>query len=297
MRSLHDRHPRYGRFVSPRFVRVARGPYAASGTKDRTLVVALSGDSGRKQAHQATRIQSHGARGRGTRRDISHHADGRFCIEASPARPRSTLECQAARGASRGGPGGRAPAPAVKMEPKLRRSTLISGHHCLKSPPIKGCPAIPPEKHRHMHGALRMDLTGHHSNPSRPLEVLLNDRFERAGAEDRPYVSPAGRARPPTGSRHRRHDWVLEAVIRVLAERKVPMRARDVHRAVEALLGEPVRWGSVKKCLSSNVTGVSARFVRVARGRYAVSPATADAGAAGPVESGRKRTARARWSA
>jgi len=38
------------------------------------------------------------------------------------------------------------------------------------------------------------------------------------------------------------------------------MRARDVHRAVEALLGKPVRWGSVKKCLSSNVSGVSPRF-------------------------------------
>jgi len=72
---------------------------------------------------------------------------------------------------------------------------------------------------------------------------------------------------------------VLEAVVRVLAERKEPMRARDVHGAVEALLGEPVRWGSVKKCLSSNVAGNSPRFVRVARGRYAIRPATTDAGA------------------
>jgi len=63
---------------------------------------------------------------------------------------------------------------------------------------------------------------------------------------------------------------VLEAVIRVLADRKEPMRARDVHSAVEALLGEPVRWGSVKKCLSSNINGTSPRFVRVSRGRYCV---------------------------
>lgn len=126
-----------------------------------------------------------------------------------------------------------------------------------------------------------MDLTGHHSNPPRPLEALLegrsDDRVERAGVEDRPDGSAAEQAGSPIGSRHRRHDWVLEAVIRVLAERKEPMRARDVHGAVEALLGEPVRWGSVKKCLTSNVSGISPRFVRVARGRYAARVAPADA--------------------
>ncbi len=135
-----------------------------------------------------------------------------------------------------------------------------------------------------------MDLTGHHSNPPRPLEALLegrwDDRVERAGAKDRPDGGAAERAGSPIGSGHRRDDWVLEAVLRVLAERKEPMRARDVHGAVEALLGEPVRWGSVKKCLSSSVTGVSPRFARVARGRYAIRPATTDAGATGP---GRKR--------
>jgi len=128
-----------------------------------------------------------------------------------------------------------------------------------------------------------MDLTGHHSNPSRPLEALLerrsDDRVERAHAEDRPDGSVAEQAGWPIVSRHRRHDWVLEAVARVLADQKEPMRARDVHGAVEALLGEPVRWGSVKKCLSSNVAGTSPRFVRVTRGRYAIRPATTDAGA------------------
>ncbi len=132
-----------------------------------------------------------------------------------------------------------------------------------------------------------MDLTGHHSNPARALEALLegrsDDRVERAGPEDRHAGSAAEQAGSSIGSRHRRHDWVLEAVIRVLTQQKEPMRARDdVHGAVEALLGEPVRWGSVKKCLSSNVAGISPRFVRVARGRYAVSPTTADAGATAP---------------
>ena len=114
-----------------------------------------------------------------------------------------------------------------------------------------------------------MDLTGHPSNPPRPLEALLeersDDRVDCASAADRADYSVAEQARSPIGCRHRRHDWVLEAVLHVVADQKEPMRTRDVHSAVEVLLGEPVRWGSVKKCLSSNVTGVSPRFVRVAR--------------------------------
>jgi hypothetical protein len=74
---------------------------------------------------------------------------------------------------------------------------------------------------------------------------------------------------------------VPEAVTRVLAIGKEPMRARDALDAVEALLGEPVRRGSIKNCPSSNATGVSPRFARVARGRYAMSISTPDA-ATGP---------------
>jgi hypothetical protein len=110
----------------------------------------------------------------------------------------------------------------------------------------------------------------------------LDGSVELAGAGDRPDCGVAEETVSPIGSRHRRHDWVLEAVLRVLAERAEPMRVRDVHGAVEALLGEPVRWGSVKKCLSSNVTGVSPRFVRVARGWYALNAVTMSPGATGP---------------
>jgi len=131
-----------------------------------------------------------------------------------------------------------------------------------------------------------MDLTGHPSNPPRPLEALLeersDDRVDCASAADRADYSVAEQARSPIGCRHRRHDWVLEAVLHVVADQKEPMRTRDVHSAVEVLLGEPVRWGSVKKCLSSNVIGTSPRFVRVARGRYALNAATTNAGATVP---------------
>lgn len=46
------------------------------------------------------------------------------------------------------------------------------------------------------------------------------------------------------------------------------MQAHDVHAAVEALLGESVRWASVKATLAGNIHPPAARFVRVARGRY-----------------------------
>ncbi len=62
-----------------------------------------------------------------------------------------------------------------------------------------------------------------------------------------------------------------KAVVQVLADREEPMRAKEVHAAVEALLGEPVGWSSVKMALVSNVSGSSRRFVRVSRGRYVLA--------------------------
>jgi hypothetical protein len=71
--------------------------------------------------------------------------------------------------------------------------------------------------------------------------------------------------------RPRRPGWVLKAVVQVLGDRAEPMRARDIHTAVETLLGEPVAWSSVKMALASNVSGSSRRFVRVSRGRYVLA--------------------------
>ena len=110
------------------------------------------------------------------------------------------------------------------------------------------------------------------SNPSRPVRALLEARSEGLAdsgqgdsASDRGSVQAAD---PSIGETHRRHDWVQEAVIRVLEQRAEPRQARDEHDAVEALLGEPVRWGSVKACLAANVAGSSRQFVRVGPGRY-----------------------------
>lgn len=68
--------------------------------------------------------------------------------------------------------------------------------------------------------------------------------------------------------RPRRPGWVVKAIVRVMADREEPMRAKEIHDAVEALLGEPVGWSSVKQALASHASGSSPRFVRIARGRY-----------------------------
>jgi hypothetical protein len=49
------------------------------------------------------------------------------------------------------------------------------------------------------------------------------------------------------------------------------MRAKDIHAAVEALVGEPVPRSSVKGALADHASGFSRRFVRVARGRYVLA--------------------------
>jgi hypothetical protein len=79
-----------------------------------------------------------------------------------------------------------------------------------------------------------------------------------------------GPRRQPVNRRQRprRPGWVLEAIVQVLADQREPMRAKDIHAAVEALVGESVPPSSVKGGLAKNVEGSSAQFVRVARGRY-----------------------------
>lgn len=109
-----------------------------------------------------------------------------------------------------------------------------------------------------------MDLARQLSNPTGPLKVLLEG----------PPTPPAGRrARSRRGdrsvaSRHPRTGRIIKTIVRVLSDRQAPMQAKEIHAAVEALLGEPVRWSSVKAALAANVSGRSPRFVRVARGRY-----------------------------
>jgi len=111
-----------------------------------------------------------------------------------------------------------------------------------------------------------MALTKLLSNPVGPLKTLLEGP-PRPPRRRSAQPSRAGRA---IAARHPRAGRIIEAIVRVLAERREPMQAKEVHAAVEALLWEPVRWSSVKAALAANIAGSSPRFVRVARGRYAL---------------------------
>jgi hypothetical protein len=109
-----------------------------------------------------------------------------------------------------------------------------------------------------------MDLSGHHSNPPAPLEALLNDASCDTGArldatEDARICAP-GTPGTAVGAAHPRQGRIIDAISQVLSEEGGPIQARDVHAQVETLLGEPVRWASVKATLASNLEGPKPRF-------------------------------------
>jgi len=121
-------------------------------------------------------------------------------------------------------------------------------------------------------GHSSMGLTEHHSNPSRALRAAL--AWAATMAEGRectnqpPSTEAVKHAAGAIGAAHRRHARVVTAVVSVLEMHGGAMHARDVHLAVEAMVGSPMRWASVKACLASNVAGEAPRFVRVTRSEY-----------------------------
>jgi len=58
-------------------------------------------------------------------------------------------------------------------------------------------------------------------------------------------------------------------IARVLGERGEPMRTRAVHAEVEALLGVPVRWSTVKATLAGNLDPAP-RCLRTDHGVYGI---------------------------
>jgi len=108
-------------------------------------------------------------------------------------------------------------------------------------------------------------------------------------------ILPSEREDSPPKSRKLspRQGSIIDAVVRVLSDQSRPLQAREVHAGVEALLEEPVRWDSVKAALAGNVQGAAPRFVRVARGRYAIcaasspQPPSPRAGTTGPASARR----------
>jgi hypothetical protein len=73
-----------------------------------------------------------------------------------------------------------------------------------------------------------------------------------------------------TSRRQRAHrpGWVIDAVVRVLADEGGPMRRQQVHAAVERLLGQAVSRDSVDWCLSSGARRKEPWFERVSPGCY-----------------------------
>ena len=61
---------------------------------------------------------------------------------------------------------------------------------------------------------------------------------------------------------------VLDTVRLVLAHAGEPMRARDIHAAAEELLGQPLKWSSVKATLAEHAGTSKRRFDRFSHGRY-----------------------------
>lgn len=116
-----------------------------------------------------------------------------------------------------------------------------------------------------------MDLVRHLSNPVGPLKALLEGPPSIPNDSKR---TPIERSTRPAAdgvalaALHPHPGRIMGAIVRVLSEHREPMQAKAIHAAVEALLGEPVRWGTVKGALAGNIAGPSPRFVRVARGRY-----------------------------
>ncbi len=112
-----------------------------------------------------------------------------------------------------------------------------------------------------------MHLLGVYSNHD------LRDSLSRLAKELAAVRAGGAPQRRPVSCRQRpcRPGWVLEAIVQVLADRGEPMRAKDIHAAVEALVGQPVPPPSIKGALAKNVAGSSARFIRVARGRYVLA--------------------------
>jgi hypothetical protein len=107
-----------------------------------------------------------------------------------------------------------------------------------------------------------MELTGALWNPftrEKPLlsGLIVRQRELLEQAETSPRTPRSATARPHPA---------LRTVTDVLLASSRPMRAREIHGAAEQLLGEPLRWASVRGILSAYTIGGDRRFRRLRRG-------------------------------
>src|SRR5438045_3371661 len=107
-----------------------------------------------------------------------------------------------------------------------------------------------------------MELSGALLNPRLQGELprLVRLREELAGRNNR--------ERPARRALRRRQGSVLDAVTTVLERAARPLRVRDIHAAVETMMGEPVPFSSVNEALSTHCFGHGRRFRRLRYGVY-----------------------------
>lgn len=108
-----------------------------------------------------------------------------------------------------------------------------------------------------------MELLGSLSNPEKQERLRqLSDKLDQVA------VSNAKPRRSGRADRQLRPGVVPNAIMSVLSSADQPMRAREIHEAVMALLEQPVTYSSVKACLADKARGAEAPFERTARGCY-----------------------------
>ena len=111
-----------------------------------------------------------------------------------------------------------------------------------------------------------MGLLGCYSNPEIQGRLRrLSEKLERLAASNAP-PRPSARV-----DRRLRCGLVPKAIMQVLSGSVEPMRVRDIHTEVEALLGQAVSPSAVKNWLARHTCGDQALFVRLGRGRYVVA--------------------------
>jgi hypothetical protein len=111
--------------------------------------------------------------------------------------------------------------------------------------------------------AFSVELLGAISNQQLQARLRqLSDKLDRLAASD---------AKPRRSGRtdyRLRSGAIFKAILSVLSSADRPMRTREIHKAVMALLEQPVGYSSVKARLADKAHGEDACFERVARGCY-----------------------------
>jgi hypothetical protein len=113
-----------------------------------------------------------------------------------------------------------------------------------------------------------MGAAGHGSNHDL-VDALgrVAERIGRSGISSEP-VSPVA----PTIEPSRRGFGSITVAVATVLGSAGEMQTRDIHRAIEGLLGASVSFSSVKNCLARKSVGKAPQFERIGRGRYRLTP-------------------------